>query len=568
MKFLRILCLIGWLVLPALSLDREAFTFVNYDLDVRVEPAQRRLGARGRITLRNDSRLPQKEIALQISSSLDWRSIRLDGKVVQFDSHSYASDIDHTGALSEAIVTLPHNVSPQATVELEIGYEGVVALDATRLTRIGVPEEKARHSDWDQISKSFTAVRGIGYVAWYPMATESANLSDANSVFETTGRWKRRETDAQMKITLCAASQDGVFILAPVIEGGNQLRSADQADSCATYTIAGLGRAVPLFVSGPYSVLDRPYISINYLLDHRPGAQNYALAAELVVPFVSDWFGVPRKNAEVAELPDPDDAAFESGDMLLTSLSGEDARAYQLAAVHQFTHAAFSSPRPWIYEGLAHFAQALMREQQAGRAASIDFMDLHRTALLDAEKAIPRNPASVAAESLVNTNTEEFYRSKAMYVWWMLRDMVGDAGLKKALAAYHADQDRDAAYVEHLIEAQSKRDLEWFFDSWVYRDNGLPDFRIESAYPRATINGGYVVTVTVENLGSAGAEVPVRLLMINDDEVTKRVEVHAKSKAVLRIEALAAPQEVIVNDGSVPESDFTNNRFKVEIPDK
>jgi hypothetical protein len=56
--------------------------------------------------------------------------------------------------------------------------------------------------------------------------------------------------------------------------------------------------------------------------------------------------------------------------------------------------------------------------------------------------------------------------------------------------------------------------------------------------------------------------------MINDDEVTKRVEVHAKSKAVLRIEALAAPQEVIVNDGSVPESDFTNNRFKVEIPDK
>ena len=44
---------------------------------------------------------------LQISSSLDWRSIRAGGKQLQFVSQPYTSDIDHTGALSEAIVTLP-----------------------------------------------------------------------------------------------------------------------------------------------------------------------------------------------------------------------------------------------------------------------------------------------------------------------------------------------------------------------------------------------------------------------------------------------------------------------------
>ena len=115
------------------------------------------------------------------------------GKPVQFETHEYTSDIDHTGALSEAIVTLPHEVPPKGTVELDIGYEGVIPLDTTRLTRIGVPEDKAKHSDWDQISKSFTAVRGIGYVAWYPVATEAASLADGNTCPEAVGRWMVRD---------------------------------------------------------------------------------------------------------------------------------------------------------------------------------------------------------------------------------------------------------------------------------------------------------------------------------------------------------------------------------------
>ena len=90
------------------SLDREAFSFTNYDLNVQVDPEQHRLGVRGKITLRNDSSTPQKIAVLQISSSLDWRSIKAGDKAVQFVTQPYTSDIDHTGGLSEAIVTLPH----------------------------------------------------------------------------------------------------------------------------------------------------------------------------------------------------------------------------------------------------------------------------------------------------------------------------------------------------------------------------------------------------------------------------------------------------------------------------
>src|SRR5580698_2062965 len=118
MKFLCVLCALCGLVLPAQALDREAFTFTNYNLNVRIEPEQRRIGVRGKITLRNDSQVAQKNLVLQISSTLDWRSIQIDGKPAQFDTHQYTTDIDHTGALSEAVITLPHELTPKATIEL------------------------------------------------------------------------------------------------------------------------------------------------------------------------------------------------------------------------------------------------------------------------------------------------------------------------------------------------------------------------------------------------------------------------------------------------------------------
>jgi hypothetical protein len=577
MKLLRALCLLCGLVVPGFGIDREAFTFTNYDLDVRVEPEQQRLGVRGRITLRNDSATPQKDIALQISSTLDWRSIQIAGKPVQFVTHEYTSDIDHTGALSEAIVILPHEVPSQGTLELDVGYEGVIPLDVTRLTRIGVPEDKARHTDWDRISKPFTAVRGIGYVVWYPVATESANLSEGSGVFETVGRWKSRERSSNVRVDLCfSASRSstppvGVMnSVAPRWVASGRFGAATEKDmtACEAYLYQPLDQAVPLFLGTAYSKLERPSISFRYLPEHKSGVDNYALAADLAVPLVTDWFGTPKAKAEVVDLPDREALPFESGAMLLTPLVSNDSRSYQLAAVHQLTHAAFPSSRPWICEGVAHFAQALEREQQDGRQAALDFMGLHRTAIVDAEKvlAAEHNQTTAASESLINANTEEFYRSKAMYVWWMLRDMIGDAALKKALATYHPDQDKESSYAQHLIEAQTHRDLEWFFDDWVYRDRGLPDFHVESAYPRATVDGGYVVTVTIENLGDAGAEVPVTLRLANG-EVTKRLEVHAKSKASIRIEASSTPKEVVVNDGSVPESDGSNNVFEVPPPD-
>jgi hypothetical protein len=570
MKFVWLLSVLCG-TLHVSALDREAFTFTHYNLDVRIEPEQQRLAVRGSITLRNDSPISHKNAALQISSSLTWRSIQAEGKPLQFVSQPFVSDVDHTGELSEAIVALPAEVPAGGTVELAIGYEGVILPDATRLTRIGMPKEAAVHSDWDQISKEFAAVRGAGYVAWYPVAMEAGNLSEGRSLFEVLGRWKQREQQSEIKVSIESESGTQAPTLFCGIHGScrtDRLGGAMKV-SCECQ-LAPLGLQVPVIVLANYGILDRPSLEVAYRPEHKSSAEKFAQAAEVVAPFVTAWFGVLRDKAHIFELFDPGASPFESGAMLLTPLNDTDPRLLQIALVHELTHAAFSSPRPWIFEGLAHFAQGAYRESQENRQAALDFMGLHRAAVVEAEKAFAAESKDAAAkpdESLIATTIDEFYRSKAAYVWWMLRDMLGEEPFKKALATYKPDQDTDPAYLQRLVQAQSRSALQWFFDDWVYHDRGLPDFHIESAFSRQTSQGNYLVTVTVENLGGAGAEVPVTV-HFDGGETGERVEVRGKATGIVRIATPKPPIEIVVNDGSVPESNLTNNTFKVETPPK
>lgn len=547
------------------ALDRDAFTFTKYDLDLRVEPAQQRLGVRGKIVLRNDSTIPQRSLSLQISSSLNWSSIQLQGEPIEFVSQLYTSDIDHTGALSEAIVVLPQAVAPKQTIELEIGYEGVIPQDTTRLTRIGVSADAAKHSDWDEIGQSFSVVRGIGHVAWYPVAMEAMSLSDGDALAEAVAKWKQRETSTNFNVNLCLAQKSSESVLA-LMNGSthSDAKGAVDGETCTAHKFDPLEGILPVLVMGGYVVLDSPVVRVYYLPDHKSGADDYASAVEEVSPPVSRWFGDHRQSPdaklEVVELPDPNDASFESGNMLLTSLSGNDTKLL-LSATQQLTHAFFPSPRAWIHDGLASYAQVRLFEEKEGRKAAIDYLQGHRTALVELEKVSSENKPK--DNSLITSLDDFRVQTKSMYVWWMLRDMVGENELYAALHNYKAADDSDPKYMQKMIEAQAHRDLQWFFDDWVYHDRGLPELRVSSVYPSPLPTGGYMVTVMVENRGEAGAEIPVTL-HTEGSEASGKLVVAGKSKASVRIQTPSLPRDVTLNDGSVPESDTSNDVYKIE----
>lgn len=558
-RFLCVLCAFCGLIVHAHALDRNAFTFTKYNLTATVDPSQQRLGVRGTITLRNDSSSPQKNISLQVSSSLNWVSIQFDHKPVEFLTHIYTSDIDHTGALSEAIVTLPREIKPQETIDLAIGYEGTIALDITRLSRIGIGKKTATRTDWDQISPSFTAVRGIGYVAWYPVATEAASLSDGNSVEQTVDRWKQRHAESSMEV-LFESNVDKTILFSgtPIMFSVN---APDDIIKVADFGMTRFGTDVPTFAMTDSQKLPLDDISSAYYLKADEGAARSLTGQMKDLGEAVNLYG-NGASLEILDNPNPESEPFTSAQLLIMPLDSSAPSETTLTLIYALVHSE-PSHHDWMQEGLAHYAQAEYLEQQNGRQAALDYLNAHEAELVESEKSNRASPHP-DDNSLLNGIDNIQFQSKAMRVWWMLHDMLG-ANVDVPMLFffdYKFPEDQSPNYIQKLIEAKTNRDLQWFFDDWVYHDRGLPDFHVLSVFPSHLPSGGYLVTVTVENLGDAGAEVPVTL-QFEGGSITHRLQVLAKSKNSIRFEAAGVPQQVTVNDGSVPESNTTNNAFTI-----
>jgi hypothetical protein len=290
------------------------------------------------------------------------------------------------------------------------------------------------------------------------------------------------------------------------------------------------------------------------------------------------------RSMTIVELTDPDALPFEAGSYLFTPIKPAQQLSLEagLARSGFYTSAIAQSHRAWISGGLATLSQALVRERRSGHKAGLAYLNQFVNALGVAETMPARHTAEGESSSkagvaphepLVTTSDQLFLRTKAGFVWWMLRDMLGDDSLKKAIADYKPEDDREPSYMQRLLEkaAPARHDLEAFFDSWVYRDRGLADFRIAAVVPRKLVgskqekSNGWLVTVTVENMSDVWAEVPVTIRS-DAGEREGRVVVEPRAKAVVRIPIAAEPREAVVNDGSVPEIDLDGNRVEITVP--
>lgn len=568
------------------ALDRNAFTTTDYHLNVMVDRSTHVMAVDGSITLRNDAKEPQKSLALQVSSSLEWNRIVLNKAIVEFLSAKYTSDIDHTGALSEAIVTLPEPVAPGASITLGVRYGGTVTADGARLTRLGAPEAIALRNDWDQISEPFTAVRGLGYVTWYPVSLEAVSMGDGNAVSDAIALWKERHrnTSFETKIAAEMGETSSLKVVTNALGSSTGAKESQQVQrdngertitfATNTLTFSSLGSAVPAFAVANFEDLARPSVEVLFTPEHALIAKDYAAAAEASEKLLNDWLpAAAEQPIRIIELTEPDASPYQNGATLFVPLRSTTQQNLQMLLLPTQVAARFPTPRAWMQNGLGFFLQAILRRGQDGKDAAIKFLNQYEAPLAKAEElAHPLDAKQTAASqsdnTLLNTTDELYLRVKSGFVFWILDDMLGDEALQKALAAYRPDADKQPTYFQKLLEAQAKTDLEWFFDDWVYRDRGLPEFRVESGYARKLLQGQasqYQITANVENRGGAGAEVPVTFVA-TDGEKTVRVVVKAHEKAVAHIDLPRPPTRVVVNDGSVPEADSSNDVY--EFPSK
>jgi hypothetical protein len=552
--------------------ERQAVTFTDFDLDVRLRSSAQQIAVRALVAVRNDGKTPLVRIPLQISSSLNWERIRVNGKDVTFPVATLNSDTDHTGQLHEAAVPLAVPLAIGQSIQLDVTYSGAIARSAQRLLAIGTPEDVALHSDWDSIGVPFTGLRGFGNVVWYPVSSVPVILGDGARVFDEMGEHKLRLAGAHFRLRLTdefphgnaptVALINGHPVPLAVTDSGNLEISSVAACDSGSATLGFEAPSLFVAVRTPHPATNT---TIWTLPENEAAVPAWSAATSTVTPFLQGWLGQrPRAQLTLLDLPDPQDAPFESGALLATSIRQANPEQLDGILAHALTHAWMQSPRAWLSEGVAHFMGTLWIEKQRGRDQALGALEASRGALALAE---PESPGQGTGQPLAAAISPVYYRAKATYVLWMLRDVAGDPTLSAALRAYDpsADvsaQDAGRGYgssagsspFERLLEqAGTRRDLSWFFADWVDADKGLPDLTVLGAFPTTASAGNWLVAVNVANRGYASAEVPVTVRSASNS-VTQRIRVPARDKTTLRILIQGQPTEVQLNDGTVPET--------------
>jgi hypothetical protein len=553
----------------AADADRAAVTFTSFDMDVRLRLAEQHMAVRALVTVRNDGKAPLRQVPLQISSSLNWERIRVLGRDALFTVATLNSDADHTGQLHEAAVPLAAPLAPGQSVQLDVSYSGTVAPSAQRLITIGTPAQAALHSDWDCISVPFTGLRGFGNVVWYPASSVPVILGDGARLFDEMGEHKQRLAGAQFRLRLTVEFPRGQAPTVALINGHPAPLTFTNVDSVGQeidgVATALLDSSTLGFEAPSLFVADRtPHPAANTTLWTLPmndtSTASWAESVARVTPFLQGWLGQrPRAQLTVLDLPDAEDAPFETGALLATSVRLAAPDQLDGILAHALTHAWMQSPRAWLSEGVAHFMGTLWIERDQGRPRALESLEASRNALAMVE---PASPGMSPGQPLAQAISPVYYRTKATYVLWMLRDIVGDATLSAALRAYNPADDVSLGYLrdtnvspfERLLEqAGTRHDLSWFFSDWVNKDKGLPDLSVDGVFPTMAQAGNWLVSVNLSNAGYAAVEAPVTVRS-DTSSVTQRVLVPARGKAVQRILVLGKPTEVQVNDGTIPET--------------
>ena len=410
--------------------EREAITFLAYDLDVHLQPREHAMAVRANVTVRNDSGSPLSRLAVQISSSLRWTGVRVGGAPVAFSQQVVNSDIDHTGALREAVIPLARPLAPQESLSLDLTYEGTAALSATRLEQIGTPGDVAEASDWDRVSEEFVGLRGFGNVAWYPVASVPVALGDGAKFFTEAAAERQRQSQA----TVTMRVTEEFFGEAPnlaVLDGEvlavtpTSLPAAAGVPGIVSCTLpaAKLGLASPSLFLLARTAREGNGVKVFARTEDVANAQAYLSAASIVAPLINHWLGKePRGELNIVDLPEGEDAPFEDGDVLFANVQATEPGKLTDALIHSLSHLYFRSSYAWLQEGVPSFMGSLWMEQNRGRDVAIQQMDNTRGALSLAE---PGDGAATGIDhqALLVARDPVYYRTKATYVFWMLRDL-------------------------------------------------------------------------------------------------------------------------------------------------
>ena len=185
----------------------------------------------------------------------------------------------------------------------------------------------------------------------------------------------------------------------------------------------------------------------------------------------------------------------------------------------------------WLSEGFAQYFAALYARQARGETVFVDMLrQFRRWALAESDEG----PISLGYRLGHIKGDSRVFRAlvynKSAAVLHMLRRTIGDEAFFSGLRRFYTEQRFQKASTDDLrqvLEAESGRSLEKFFEQWIYGAS-VPRIR----YTTAIDAGG--VTIRFEQIGDNVFEIPVTVTLVYADGHSQEVIVQVDDRRVER----------------------------------
>ena len=278
--------------------ERRSVTIIGTNLDLHLNAHTGNVEARAQVTVRNAGDGPLPQVLLRISGPLRWESARMAGGTsLPLEQHHLADDLDHTGVSTELALTLPQPLAPGASLALDLYYGGTLSASAQRLLALGAPASRAALTDWDTVTDTFTGLRGMGEVLWYPVAGAPALLRDGSAVTDAVERSRTRDAASTFHLRLTleyeGSQPDAAFFcgerkpLKPLVADAQQ--ASERGAVVAEWTRSPLGSHTPsLFIA---SGAPAGTGTVRVMTTDPAASAAVNEAADRVRPMLAEWLG-------------------------------------------------------------------------------------------------------------------------------------------------------------------------------------------------------------------------------------------------------------------------------------
>ncbi len=223
-----------------------------------------------------------------------------------------------------------------------------------------------------------------------------------------------------------------------------------------------------------------------YPQDRDAGFADFATPTKQVLAFYSDYVG-PYAYERLANIQASSVAGgMESASAILyneSAVTGTRSVRWRNVVIHEIAHQWFGNAVTeadwddvWLSEGFATYFTLLFIEHAYGRDEFVRGLEGSRqTVRAFAEKnpgytIVHRNLRRM--EDVTSSHTYQ----KGSWILHMLRGVVGDEAFQRGIRSYyqrHFNGNATTADFRRAMEEAAGRDLEWFFDQWLYKPGTL-----------------------------------------------------------------------------------------------